>query len=322
MQAFNVNVFGSEIKINSLMPLVSGGENQFKIRVMFSKEWEYLQKFLVFKTDKTYQIAVSENAIIPNEVLSKSKFTLSAIGVGSDKTFTTTEVLCEVIQGPYISPETLPTPTEWVVYIKQVEVLKNETLDARDNAKQSEINTKESEIKAKESELKAKESEDVTEVNKDITESNKDITETNKDITEVNKDKSIQALRDLLNMLGTDVATLTDGKLTASQIPNISINKSFLIQDESELSTLKAEIGDMAYQEDDEQKVIALWWLVGNNGEWKKLGLSFVAESGHSNTSDYADNANKINNKRIVIMTFEEFINGAKSDDIYFTYRG
>ena len=36
--------------------------------------------------------------------------------------------------------------------------------------------------------------------------------------------EAMQAMTDLLAMMGEDIATLTDGKLTPSQIPDISIN--------------------------------------------------------------------------------------------------
>ena len=314
-----IKLVKSGINILNYTTIVNGGDKQYQYMIDTSEEWKGFQLFVNFNVSETEGITleVTDNIItVPNGVLEYDTFNLSFKGIKGDVTYASTVVQVEVKRGAFVTGDSLPTETVFQKYMAQV-------IEARDNAKESEVNAKNSEDITTINKDITDTNKDITETNKDITESNKAITETNKNITEENKDKSVQALTDLLNMLGTDIATLTDGKLTASQIPNISINNSFLIADESELPTLKAEIGDMAYQEDDEQKVIALWWLVGNNNEWKKLGLSFVAESGHSNTSDNADNANKINHKRIVTMSYEDYISGAKADDtIYFTYRG
>lgn len=143
--------------------------------------------------------------------------------------------------------------------------------------------------------------------------------------SKTSENKSNQALSDLLAMLGTDVATLTNGKLTSSQIPDLSINKSFLIANESELTSLTAQVGDMAYKEADGE-VTALYWLVGNDStvsaNWKQLGLSFVANAGHANTADNANNANMINNKRIVSMTEQQYEQAVKDTSVYYFVSG
>ena len=151
---------------------------------------------------------------------------------------------------------------------------------------------------------------------------NAKISEDNSKASEV---VSSQALSDLLRMLGSDIATLTDGKLTLSQLPDLSINNSFLIADESELTSLTAQVGDMAYVEVGGE-VTALYWLVGNDStvlaNWKQLGLSFVANAGHANTADNADNANRINNKRIVSMTKQQYEQAVKDTGVYYFVSG
>ncbi len=142
--------------------------------------------------------------------------------------------------------------------------------------------------------------------------------------TEEYKKITNQAMTDLLRIIGEDIATLTNGKLTPSQLPDISINDSFLIADESELTGLDAQTGDMAYLENEDGEVTGLYWLVGENTaeNWKKLGLSFVAESGHAETADTATNATMINNKRIVGMTDEQYATAITDEDTYYFTSG
>ena len=164
---------------------------------------------------------------------------------------------------------------------------KDEAVTAADNAKQSEENAKKSETEAG--------------VSKTITE---------------------QAMKDLLAMLGYKVATLTeDGKLTPSQIPNLSIINSFEVQSVDELVTLDAQMGDMGYIKTD-GKVTDVYWLAGEDAaiaeNWLKFGISFVKEAGNSQTAVEAENAQKINGHRLVEMAADEFEAAVKDDNTYY----
>lgn len=132
---------------------------------------------------------------------------------------------------------------------------------------------------------------------------------------------SSQAMADLLAMLGTDIATLTDGKLTPSQIPDLSINDVFTISEESELVTLDAQRGDCAIVVADNIVTDSYILATDNPAElsnWKKLGVSYVANAGHATTSDTADNATKINNKRIIGMTQTQYESAVLADDTFY----
>ena len=48
---------------------------------------------------------------------------------------------------------------------------------------------------------------------------------------------------------------------------------------------------------------------------WKKLGVSYVAEAGHAATATNAENADKINNHRVVTMTQAQFDAATKDAD-------
>lgn len=132
---------------------------------------------------------------------------------------------------------------------------------------------------------------------------------------------SLQAMTDFLAMLGKDIATLTDGKLTPSQIPALSINDVFDVASEAELLTLTAERGDCALVIADDV-VTDSYILAADDptemSNWKKLGVSYVANAGHSVTADNATNADKINNKRIVSMTQAQYDIAALDDDTYY----
>lgn len=129
------------------------------------------------------------------------------------------------------------------------------------------------------------------------------------------------ALSDLLAMLGTSVATLTGGKLTPSQIPDLSINDVFTITDVDELVELQAERGDVAILV-PEDVVTDSYILSADNASistnWKKLGVSYVANAGHATTADNATDSEKINGKRIVEMTESQYANAVLDEDTYY----
>ena len=132
---------------------------------------------------------------------------------------------------------------------------------------------------------------------------------------------SLQAMTDFLAMLGKDIATLTDGKLTPSQIPALSINDVFPVASEAELLTLTAERGDCGIIVVD--NVVTDSYILAADDpaqleNWKKLGVSYVANAGHASTADNAVNADKINNKRIVGMTQSQYDIAALDDDTFY----
>ena len=138
---------------------------------------------------------------------------------------------------------------------------------------------------------------------------------------------AVQAMTDLLAMMGEDIATLTDGKLTPSQIPDISINDVFEVDEGTEeMLTLTAQKGDcaliMGVDEEDNPIVTDSYILAADDptvlANWKKLGVSYVANAGHALTADNAGNANKINNKRLVAMTESQYEVAVKDESTFY----
>ncbi len=130
-----------------------------------------------------------------------------------------------------------------------------------------------------------------------------------------------QSLADLLAMLGTDIATLTGGKLTPSQIPAIAITDTFVVHSENEMLALQAETGDVCIRADESKSYI----LQGTNpvilSHWKHLQspTNYADTAGHSATAGYAEDSGKINGHRIVYMTQEQYDIAVKEPDtVYF----
>lgn len=135
-----------------------------------------------------------------------------------------------------------------------------------------------------------------------------------------------QAVADILAMRGTDLATLTGGKLTPAQIPALSINDVFEVEDIDAMLALEAERGDCALI--IAGGVVSDSYILAaddptDSNNWKKLGVSYVANAGHANTANNAENADMINNHRLVTMTQAQYDVAATVDTtIYVTYPG
>lgn len=163
-------------------------------------------------------------------------------------------------------------------------------LASENNAKTSETNAKTSETNAKTSEVNAKTSETNSKASETVT---------------------TQAMTDYLAMIGVNIATLdANGKLTPSQIPSISINSTFTVTNVSQIVGLNAQEGDVAIVVPIDV-VTDTYMLAGSDptvlSNWKKLGVSYVSESGHSITSDSATDSQMINGHRIVTMTQAQY---------------
>ena len=142
----------------------------------------------------------------------------------------------------------------------------------------------------------------VEEVNDTATASAQEASES-ADEAERSKAIAAQALSDLLAMMGTDIATLTNGKLTPSQIPALSINDVLPVATADELTELTAQRGDCALVIAD--GIVTDSYILADDDptvaeNWKKLGVSYVANAGHAATADTAANADMVNGHRVV----------------------
>lgn len=130
-----------------------------------------------------------------------------------------------------------------------------------------------------------------------------------------------QALSDYLALFGTAGGTATlgmDGKLSPSQIPAISINDTFPVADTTAMLALTAQRGDVAIIVVADV-VTDTYMLMGDDpsvlANWKKLGVSYVAEAGHAQTATAAEDSQMINGHRIVAMTQAQYDVAVKDPD-------
>jgi|GEM_PF-1339740 len=123
------------------------------------------------------------------------------------------------------------------------------------------------------------------------------------------KETASQALSDLLSMMGSDIATLTGGKLTPSQIPAIAVTDTFVVNTEGAMLALVAETGDVCIRTDESKTYI----LQGSDpailANWQhlKTPTNYADTAGHATTADEATNATMINGHRIVYMTQAQY---------------
>jgi len=124
-------------------------------------------------------------------------------------------------------------------------------------------------------------------------------------------------LADVLALLGTPggLATLdANGKLTASQIPNITLNDMVDVAGIAEmlaLTTDDVQNGDVCRIVED-GTITAVYYLaddqhIDNINSWRELKAGYAAEAGHADSADTASDAEKINGHRIVAMTQEQY---------------
>ncbi|MFA6848715.1 MAG: BppU family phage baseplate upper protein [Selenomonadaceae bacterium] len=135
-----------------------------------------------------------------------------------------------------------------------------------------------------------------------------------------------QALSDLLAMIGIDIASLVGGKVPMTQIPATAIQDIHEVADDSGLTSLTAQRGDLAEVielVDGVKTVTKTYQLLGDGDatvrdNWVVWGTSYAVQAGNATTATNAENANTINNKRIVGMTQSQYdIAAIDPDTIY-----
>lgn len=136
---------------------------------------------------------------------------------------------------------------------------------------------------------------------------------TSADDAESSKNSAAQALSDLLSMIGTDIATLIDGKIPASQIPSIATTEIYTAKSKDEMDAITAERGDICIRSDENLSYIY-------SGGWVALisPTDYVSRAGHAETASSAENSAKINGHRLVEMTASEFLTAVLDDNAFY----
>ena len=162
-----------------------------------------------------------------------------------------------------------------------------------------------------------------SETNAKTSEDNAKVSETNSKTSET---ITAQAMTDYLAMLGVDVATLVGGKIPMSQIPATATQEIYTVTSESELTSLAAQRGDLAElieTVDGEPTITKTWQLLGDGDptistNWIIWGTSYAVQAGNATTATNAENANTINNHRLVEIADTDWATAVKDADTYY----
>ena len=146
-------------------------------------------------------------------------------------------------------------------------------------------------------------------------EKNRLMTDSNKTDCEQASEQAAQALADLIKMRGSSVATLVGGKVPMSELPASAIGEAIEITDESELITLTAQLYDIAYRVEiinNEKTISKQWQLLGDGDStkrenWIVCGTSYAVQAGNAITANTAADAVKIDGRRMVHMTQDQY---------------
>ena len=215
-----------------------------------------------------------------------------------------------------------PVPVEFTQIEQTITAAKDNAVASASAAATSETNAKASETNAAASATSASESASSASASASAASTSETNAKTSETNAKTSETSSAQALSDLLAALGVRVATLgQDGKLTPSQIPALSINDVFSVPDTASMLALTAQRGDCALIVSG-GTVSDSYLLAADDptqiDNWKKLGVSYVANAGHANTADAATDSTMINGKRIVGMTAAEYASAVTDTSVFY----
>lgn len=314
-------LYGRDGKANT------GSLNYYTCSFDFDPTWDGLICMAAFRKDNVpygpVQIIDGKCAVPPDVIDSTGYFEVGVYG-SADIRISTNWCCVSVSEGTYrtdyTSPAT-PTPDLWEQYLSQMQAAVDSCSADQTAASLSaaDANTNAQTTVAKAAEALQSAS-DALKSAQDASNSATNAETSNQSALQAML-QATQALSDLLAMLGTDIATLTNGKLTPSQIPSLSINDVFEVYSIADMLTLNAQRGDVALVLVDDNIHDSYMLAVDDPTvelNWKKLGISYVANAGHALTADNATNSDKINNKRIVGMTQSQYDNAVTDEDTYY----
>lgn len=302
----------------------TGNLNTYLCNFTFSEEWERLGKFAVFvgKEPATVEI-VDGRCVMPAEFLEdmgEKRIGCFGTDATAGRRISTNFITLDIRQGAYCEANApaAPEPDLWETYYAKVKEEAQAAQAAEQSAVGQAVEAGTSAFSAGQSALEAAEAKVMAEQSAEEARQSADNAKAAEAGSKGSEAVAAQALADLLAMLGTDVATLVDGKLSPSQIPDLSINDVFEVASVEGLLTLNAQRGDVGLIVAED--VVADSYMLAADDpavfeNWKKLGVSYVANAGHANSADQAGNAGMINNHRVVAMTQEQYDSAVKDPD-------
>lgn len=296
-----------------------------------SEEWEGYTLTAVFND---VEMALTDNACtVPWEAIAngKTSMTIGVYGYSGSDTKTSTTVVYRLRTGTRTDNTPEPTPS---VYQQWIAEIKGYYDGSKENADQTAADLQEV------SELKEEALSQVQQATDELKQAQKDIDEAvsaaeqsaqaaaaseenaaeSEDAADLSEKKAAQALADLLAMLGTDIATLVDGKIPVSQIPAIAITETYVVSSIEERDDLIAQEGDVCIVniEGEQEDESASYIYDGEQWKLLKSPTDYASEAGYAATAGQAENANTINNHRLINMTAEQYETAVKDENTFY----
>jgi hypothetical protein len=134
MKIINAVVNNVDVSLETIETIIENQVNNAKVIIKFDETWEPFDKYVIFKDESlnTYKVAViNDEVMLPNEL--KSGFVDFQIygQVLGDSTIEKRQPtrICGLLVENSLSPDglnvSIPTPSEWDNYIKQIEDITN-----------------------------------------------------------------------------------------------------------------------------------------------------------------------------------------------------
>lgn len=133
------------------------------------------------------------------------------------------------------------------------------------------------------------------------------------DEVEESKTITVQAMTDLLAMLGSDIATLVNGKIPVSQIPSIATTELYTAESEDEQNALEVQNGDICIRTDENKS-----YIYSDGWVYLTSPTDYASTAGYATTAGTAESSTMINNKRIVSMTKDQYDTAVLDDDTFY----
>ncbi len=281
---FNFNISNHSLSLISAPSVFSGNENYYICNFSFlTPEWDKLSRFAVFTFDEGAVSVPIDNdkCFIPFEALeNQGSIFIGVFGFNpseDDYTRISTGIVHLLVsEGAYknAAAPTPPTPDIWEKYYGEITKVGGFAQRAEEAALSSQSSAENAE----------------------------------------NSNRSAaQALSDLLRMLGTDIATLINGKIPVSQIPSIATTEIYSVSTLEEMESLSAENGDICICTDENKS-----YIFSNGWVFLVSPTDYASRSGYAELAKNAENASMINNHRLVEISAEEFDSAVKDPDTYY----
>lgn len=344
-------VRGQEIKRVDSYQLYSKSRNFVCAKFLFDKHWANVTRFAsIANSETTYTVEiVNGECLVPWECLAEAgTFTVSVFG---GDLITANKVTVTVLESGLAEGELPdePTPGYFQQIVDEVKASETNAKNSEDNAE----NYKDLAETAKNEARKWSDGTGATEDDPQFDNHSKyhaeeskawaigtadpekeqhnnsakdhamaaKTSEDNAKISELNAGDyqriAARVLADVLAILGTPggLATLdTNGKLTASQIPNITLNDMVDVASVAEmlaLTTDDVQNGDVCRIVED-GTITAVYYLaddqhIDNINSWRELKAGYAAQSGYASTAGTASDADRVNGHRHIDMTDEQY---------------